>query len=205
MPSSLPLWPAGAKDLFPGMKATGLNTKVGGVKSCPLPPAAQGRCSARVRPGQSSDLAPTRRSHRSRRHLRSEAARRAPRFQVRERRQGKAPGSGLAFYLPPPAVVTRVWGYSITTTPVAGSSKARCKLSAAARSAVSTASLLTDIAQCKMDEPGAISACGHKTLKVVVLGTDHEIVLSRVRADLRVGRPLQPQQRQLAGARKPSL
>jgi hypothetical protein len=51
MPSSLPLWPAGAKDLFPGMKATGLNTKGGGrvagssLALCPLPSkavAAQG-------------------------------------------------------------------------------------------------------------------------------------------------------------------
>ena len=65
--------------------------------------------------------------------------------------------------------------------------------------------IVADITQSKVDEPGAIPACGHETLKVVVLGANHEIVLSRVLADLRVGCPLQPQQRQLARPRKPRL
>ena len=115
----------------------------------------------------------------------------------------EAPGSGLAICLPP-AVVTRNLGL-LDHHHASGEIVEREMQPVSRGKQRGQHCIVADIAQCKVDEPGAISACGHETLKVVVLGTDHEVVLSRVSADLRVGRPLQPQQRQLAGARIPSL
>ena len=52
--------------------------------------------------------------------------------------------------------------------------------------------IVADIAQSKVDEPGAIPACGHETLKVVVLGADHEIEGVGVKSCLLPPPPLAP-------------
>ena len=52
--------------------------------------------------------------------------------------------------------------------------------------------IVADITQSKVDERGAIPACGHETLKVVVLGADHEIEGVGVKSCLLPPPPLAP-------------